>query len=285
MFWKPVIFIAANGSGFFMKVPHTKPVRRFSACSRPIPRSMPRTSGSYQESCGMERIGETVAAPCFVAVVVFQRAKDAQALRGEKRKGAGRGGWNYRSVDWAEERWASPCGVAVLPVGCGDAPEVFGVAAIQAEAEGLVSACRDDGVGEVVGVGVAAVCEVEPRVRELMDEERVVAADVGVGAELDLWAGEVVPVVRRDWMCWRADGKEVKHHQLAVVIPSGVDETYIRTPGFGECVAHVQHPGPFDAIVELRGETGDLGIIEVGATGKGAAEEDRRVDGRYFAVN
>lgn len=72
-----------------------------------------------------------------------------------------------------------------------------------------------------------------------MDEERIVTADVGVGAELELWTSEVVPVVGCNWMRWRADGQEVEHHQLAVVIPAGVDEAYIGTPGFGECLAHV----------------------------------------------
>ena len=43
----------------------------------------------------------------------------------------------------------------MLPVGRGDAPVVVGVAAFEAEAEGFVGAGCGDGVGEVVGVGVA----------------------------------------------------------------------------------------------------------------------------------
>ena len=50
--WKPHDSMAAVGSGFCMKVCHTKPVRRFSAIRSPIPRSMPRTSGSYQSWLG-----------------------------------------------------------------------------------------------------------------------------------------------------------------------------------------------------------------------------------------
>ena len=49
---KPHAFMAATGSGFCMKVSQTKAVRRFSAMRRPMPRSMPRTSGSYQCSSG-----------------------------------------------------------------------------------------------------------------------------------------------------------------------------------------------------------------------------------------
>jgi len=173
----------------------------------------------------------------------------------------------------------------VLPVGGGDAPVVFGVAAVEAETEGFVSACCCDGVGEVIGVGVASVCEVKPRVRELVNEERVVAADIGVRAELHLWAGEAVPVVGRNGVRWRTDGQEIEHQQFAVVVPSGVDETDIGTPGFGECVPHVEHPGPLDAVIELRGEVSDLGVVEMGAAGEGAAEEDRSVDWRHFAVD
>ena len=50
--WKPQAFMAATGSGFCMNVSQTKAVRRFSAINRPMPRSMPRTSGSYQWRSG-----------------------------------------------------------------------------------------------------------------------------------------------------------------------------------------------------------------------------------------
>ena len=69
------------------------------------------------------------------------------------------------------ERRPSPGGVTVLPVGGGDAPVVVGVAAFEAEAEGFVGSGGGDGVGEVVGIGVALAGEVEPGVGELVDEE------------------------------------------------------------------------------------------------------------------
>ena len=71
----------------------------------------------------------------------------------------------------------------MLPVGGADAPVVVVIAAVEAEAEGFVGAGCGDGVGEVVGVGVALAGEVEPGVGELVDEERIFSADVGVRAE------------------------------------------------------------------------------------------------------
>jgi hypothetical protein len=43
----------------------------------------------------------------------------------------------------------------MLPVGCGDAPVVLGIAALEAQTKSLVGAGRGDGIGEVVGVGIA----------------------------------------------------------------------------------------------------------------------------------
>jgi len=88
----------------------------------------------------------------------------------------------------------------VLPVGGGDAPVVVGVAAFEAEAEGFVGAGGGDGVGEVIGVGVAFAGKVEPGVGELVDEEGVAPADVRVRAEGDGWASEGAPGVGGDGM-------------------------------------------------------------------------------------
>ena len=50
--WKPALCMAMATSGFLAKVFQMKPVRRFSAMRTPMPRSMPRTSGSYQLASG-----------------------------------------------------------------------------------------------------------------------------------------------------------------------------------------------------------------------------------------
>ncbi len=90
----------------------------------------------------------------------------------------------------------------MLPVGGGDAPVVVGVAPLEAEAEGFVGASGGDGVGEVVGVGVALAGEVEPGVGVLVDEEGITSADVGVGAEGHGRAGEGAPGLGWDGVGW-----------------------------------------------------------------------------------
>ena len=145
----------------------------------------------------------------------------------------------------------------MLPVGGADAPVVVVVAAIEAKAEGLVGAGCGDGVGEVVGEGVALAGKIEPRMGELVDEEGISAADVGVWAEGHAGAREGVPGVGRHGMGRRADGEKVEHHQLGVVVPASRDEADLGPPAHGEGLAAVEHPGPVDAVVELRGEVGD----------------------------
>jgi len=83
----------------------------------------------------------------------------------------------------------------------------------------------------------------------------------------------------------RTDGEEIHHHQLAVVVPARGDEAGLGIPAHGEGFAAVEHPRPVDAVIELRGERGDLGIIEVGTDGEDAAEEDGGVDGGDFDVD
>ena len=56
-----------------------------------------------------------------------------------------------------------------------------------------MSAGGGDGVGEVVGVGVALTGEVEPGVGVLVDEERIASADEGIGAEGHRRSREGVP--------------------------------------------------------------------------------------------
>ena len=62
----------------------------------------------------------------------------------EKGQGAGGGAGDDGPVDWAHEGRASPGGVAMLPVGGGDAPVIVGIAAFEAEAEGFVGAGGGD---------------------------------------------------------------------------------------------------------------------------------------------
>jgi len=83
----------------------------------------------------------------------------------------------------------------------------------------------------------------------------------------------------------RTDGEEIHHHQLAVVVPARGDETGLGIPAHGKGLAAVEHPGPVDAVVELRGERGDLGVVEVSADCEDPTEEDSGVDGGDFDVD
>ena len=86
--------------------------------TREMPRSMPRTSGSYQLACGVEGVAEAVAAVGLVAVVGFEGALDAEAGFGEEGERAGGGVGDDGAVDGAEAFafgvGAAPGGVAVL---------------------------------------------------------------------------------------------------------------------------------------------------------------------------
>jgi hypothetical protein len=104
-----------------------------------------------------------------------------------------------------------------------------------------------------------------------VDEEGILSADEGVRAEGHGGAGEGAPAVGRDGMGGRTDGEEIEHHQFGVVVPARGDEAGFGSPAHGEGFAAVEHPGPFDAVVELRGEAGDFGIVEVGACREDAA--------------
>ncbi len=154
---------------------------------------------------GVEGVAEAVAALGLVAVVGFEGALDAEAGFGEEGKRAGGGVGNDGAVDGAEAVavgvGATPGGVAVDVVGGADAPVVGRVGLAEGEAEGFVGAGGGDGVGEVVGVAVALVAEVEPGVAVLVGEDGVVAADVGEAV-----VGDGLAASRRSSWRGRRDG-------------------------------------------------------------------------------
>ena len=148
----------------------------------------------------MEGVAETIASPGILAEVVAESAENADTIAGEEWKRSGSSAGDDGAVDGTLERRATPGGVAVFPVGGADTPVVVVVAAIEAEAEGLVGAGCGDRVDEVVGEGVALAGEIEPGVGELVDEERISAADVRVWAEGHGGASEGAPCVGGDGM-------------------------------------------------------------------------------------
>ena len=69
------------------------------------------------------------------------------------------------------------------------------------------------------------------------------------------------------------------------MVPARGDEAGLWVPAHGEGFSAVEHPGPVDTVVELRGEVGDSAVVEIGSDGENSAEEDGGVDGRYFDVD
>ena len=69
------------------------------------------------------------------------------------------------------------------------------------------------------------------------------------------------------------------------MIPARGDEAGLRPPTHGEGFTAVEHPGEVDAIVELRGEGGDLRVVEVGPGGEDTAEKNGCVDRGHFYVD
>src|SRR5580698_4888132 len=144
----------------------------------------------------------------------------------------------------------------------------------QRKAERLVGLRSSDRIIEVVCVSVLLVAKVEPGVRILMSEERIVSADVGVSLKTDGWAREGVPGTCRDWKSRRANGEQVNHHQFAVSVPPGGQEAALRSPPHRECGAAIEHPWPVHALVDLRGQVLDLRILEILPAGKHTAQQD-----------
>src|SRR5436309_6128528 len=66
--------------------------------------------------------------------------------------------------------------------------------------------------------------------------------------------------------------------------PAGFGESRLWVPAHGEHIAAVQHPGPVDTLVDFRGKVLDFGIGEMLAGGEDSAEQQRRINGRDFAL-
>ena len=140
----------------------------------------------------------------------------------------------------------------------------------------------------VAHVGIADAAEVDPDVRHLVDEER---AGIDVVDVVD-----VLPLVgaapggiggRADGMRRRAERQHVEDQGLVVAFPAVGEEARARLglPAVRKRRATVQHPIPFDALVQELGEPTDLGLVGVGAVevlrrSEGAGDEERGVDAR-----
>ncbi len=150
---------------------------------------------------------------------------------------------------------------------------VIGEFIAQRNAKPLVRlGCRHR-VREVVGIGIAFVAKIEPRLRELMGKQGIVAGNV---LELLRLHGGTLPGLPRlagNGMRRRPESEQVDHHEFAIMVPARAQKTASRVPSHGEGCAAIEHPRPIDTLVDCGCEILDLGIIEMLASGQHAAEQ------------
>src|SRR5437763_7436359 len=121
----------------------------------------------------------------------------------------------------------------------------------------------------VVGEVILLIAEVEPGMGELVNEQWGGRRYETVVAVNNSRTANAPPADLRNRVRGRADGKEVKHHRLAVCVPAQVVEAGLRPPGQSECIAAVQCPRPVDTVVQRGRITANLLIVEeVGSTGE-----------------
>ena len=125
---------------------------------------------------------------------------------------------------------------------------------MQREAEKPVRLGGGYGVLEEVGIGIAFPAKVEPGLRILVGEERIVPGDVLQPLILDHGPRPGFPGVGGYGVGRRPNREQVDHHELAVVLPAGGEEATFRIPAHGERLAAIEHPRPVNAFVDLRRE-------------------------------
>src|SRR6476469_3483772 len=79
--------------------------------------------------------------------------------------------------------------------------------------------------------------------------------------EFDLGALPCMPALAGDWMPPRAHRQDILNHQLTIFIPAVPQKATFRFPPHAEGLFPIQHPAPFDSIVDFRGETLDFAIL------------------------
>src|SRR5262249_58622642 len=164
-------------------------------------------------------------------------------------------------------RRPAPRHIALRAVGSSDAPDVRRITRKlfrQIETELAMGARGDDRILEVINARwfrFTTPAKVNPGVRVLVDEKRRVVAQVFVFAISNPFAFPSPPRFRLDGRGRRADGQQIKHHLLAVVLPAMFDETVLRSPSVREQMRMpVQHPLKINPLVNLRRQPNDLSV-------------------------
>ena len=142
---------------------------------------------------------------------------------------------------------------------------------MERQTEQLVRSCGFHRVLKIVRVCIAFFAEIEPGMRILVSEQRVVTRDVFDALEVDPGPCPGVPRVGRDWMRWRADRQKIDHHQFAVVVPAGREKAGFRMPTHGKRLASIQHPWPVHTLVDPGSKIVYLLISEMAPSRENAA--------------
>ena len=72
--------------------------------------------------------------------------------------------------------------------------------------------------------------------------------------------------------------QQVHHHQLAVVVPAGVDEAHLGRPAVRQQRGVFGEPGPVDAIEDGMGKVADILVLEILPAGEDSAKQHGGVD-------
>jgi len=84
-------------------------------------------------------------------------------------------------------------------------------------------------------------------------------------------------------MCRRTDGEQVHAEVLAESRPMILREALLGMPAHGESGLPIRHPGPVDALVNLRGQRLGRRAFEILAHREDAVHEERGIDRGHFA--
>ena len=122
---------------------------------------------------------------------------------------------------------------------------------------------REDGIAPVIGVGIAFVAKIDPRVGILIGEQSRAAQISAAGIRRQRSSAPRLPRFGGDRMRRGPDGEQVEDHVFAVIVPARFQKTGFRRPAHRKCPAIVQHPRPVDAFIKFRGQPGGfrVGII------------------------
>src|SRR5580658_3986521 len=143
--------------------------------------------------------------------------------------------------------------------------------------------CRNR-VHEIVGVWVALVAKIKPRMRILMGKQRTVSGNVLELLKLHDGPPPCLPRLAGNRMCRRTHRQQIDHHELAIMVPARAQEPALWLPSHGEGRSAIEHPWPIDALVDCGREILYFGVIEMLAGRQHAAKQKRGVDRGEFGV-